>query len=236
MPTPPPPLPVRPALTKSKSQISNLAYSSSSPSLLEPASYEGLVQVTDKEIPLLPPKPREPIYDVIPENIKKKKLSRPPKKRAYEEIVLPDFDGDIPRLWVPPEKEKEKQGVDGYRVPSPKEDKKESPSISLVSNRENVKSRLTSNGPTSVLSLEDLRENWTAVEAVSPRSRSPVAMRRRQAKSFSSKRRQSLMFKRNSSERGRKLKASTLQPNMGVSSGYLCMSNDCPFLPMVWPL
>ena len=45
-----------------------------------------------------PPKHRDPIYDVIPEHVK---AIRNSKKR--EEIVLPELDGEKPRLWIPPE-------------------------------------------------------------------------------------------------------------------------------------
>lgn len=227
----PPPLPDRPA--PKTHPLLKCANSSSSPNLLEPASYEGLVLVKDKDIHLAMPRTREPVYDEIPASLMKK-ASRP--RRNYEEVILPEFEGDVPRLWVPPEKEKEKEReklcspeLSPPPVPErpPGAEKKENaPSISVIPSKGKVVSRLASNAPTATISLEDLRENWalrknTSTVLDSPPS--PPHFRKRQAKSFSSKSRKSLMFKRNSSARSLRLKASTLDP-----SGPVRMSSNRP--------
>ena len=240
----PPPLPSRPApsrqsrlsMPSSRAQLTN---SSSSPNLLEPSSYEGLVLVKDQDAHPLLPKTREPVYDIIPEHIRKKPAPR--SNRNYEEIILPDFEGEMPRLWVPPEREKEKEReekkdegrssnyekpsqVTEKKVPSPSLTAKDyAPSISLVASKEPVVSRLASSNPHTTLSLEDLRENWTSSTSVAvvDTPLSPL-MRKRQAKSFSSRKRQSLMYKRMSSDRMRRIRANTLEPttkNKRVSNG-----------------
>ena len=231
----PPPLPDRPAPKTHPLLKSN---SSSSPNLLEPASYEGLVLVKDKDVHLAAPRTREPVYDEIPASLKKK---APRPRRNYEEIVLPEFEGDAPRLWVPPEKEREKQIESPGEVSPPPipersthgaERKENALSISLVPSKGSVVSRLASNAPTATLSLEDLRENWAlrnsknTVPLDNPPS-SPPHFRKRQAKSFSSKSRKSLMYKRNSSARCLRLKASTLDSPGSVSVGHLATMLVC---------
>ena len=63
--------------------------------------YKGLVLAKDDPPVLIqPPKHKDPLYDVIPEHVKAIHNS---KKR--EEIVLPELDGEKPRIWIPPERE-----------------------------------------------------------------------------------------------------------------------------------
>ena len=253
----PPPLPSRPAPSKQKSRLTAappqthkpLVSSSSSPNLLEPASYEGLVLVKDSDLPTPLAKTRDPVYDEIPERFRKK-VAPPPSsssskvpsptssstpsssggpthrpKRDYEEIVLPEFEGDVPRLWLPPKKEKEEEEkrkereevVDGTGSASPGNEKRESSgglSIALVSSKEEVVSRLAASGPASKnsLSVEDLRENWMARDTPDMPLSPPPTFRKRQARSFSSSKRQSLMFQRMSSDRSGRARAATLQP------------------------
>ena len=199
----PPPLPDRPY------QLQKNSYrSSSTPDLLEPKAYEGLVLVQDKQIKLQTLKTREPIYDVIPDNFKKKPV-RP--RRDYEEIVLPESDEDMPRLWVRPEREN--QVVNGQsdeilNSSSPIEPGKgNTPSTSIIS-PPSIVSRHETTGSPATLAVEDLRENWVA-EAPPPM---PPLMRKRQSRSFSSKRGQSLMYRRSSSDRFKKFKVSPLDP------------------------
>lgn len=233
----PPPLPSRPAPKLKSTSASQLRGLSTSPKPGDAGTHQGLVkkdsagplpapkareQVKDSASPLPVPKAREPVYDVIPTSGFKRKAHR----RDYEEIILPEFEGDIPRLWVPPKKEKQgKEDVDGGRgsgmdsPTGPGGEKKEGVGVSISLVQENVVSRLVSNGPISSLALEDLRENWdrnkTQENRVSPLSPllTPLShFRTRQARSFTSKSRNSLMYDRMSSERSLKSKALTLDP------------------------
>jgi hypothetical protein len=221
----PPPLPDRPA--PKTHPLIKTANSSSSPNLLEPAPYEGLKD-KDVHLHLAAPRVREPVYDEIPAQLMKKV---PPRlRRDYEEVILPDLDGDAPRLWVPPAKRDSPEQVDssgdvtsplaGEKKDEGKDEGKEK--ISILPSKGRVVSRLSSNTGTANISLEDLRENWapkTNPGMVLNDPPSPL-FRRRQAKSFSAKTK-SLMYKRNSSARSLSFKASTLESTNSVS-GVLC--------------
>ena len=99
----PPPLPSRPA-PKLKSPITCEPCLRST----NPLSYTRSVQAKDaaashSPLPSKGVACREPIYDVIPENLL---IVHKRARREYEEVILPDFEGEKPRLWVPPEREK----------------------------------------------------------------------------------------------------------------------------------
>ena len=108
----PPPLPTRPA-PKLKSPISPDAFPQNPPSKQQPSQpasaniHRGLILAKDVPPALIQsPKRKDPVYDVIPENLKVVRSSN--RRRDYDEIVLPELGGEAPKLWRPPEKEKQK--------------------------------------------------------------------------------------------------------------------------------
>lgn len=195
----PPPIPARPIITTTApaatSNRKNLLSSSSSPNLLEVSPYEEgsgssiSMPSRDNDTKLQQPKIKEPIYDIIPDKLVVKKQHR--ARREYEEIILPEHEGDKPRLWVPPEKEKqnkESEKADSPPpLPPPPLEKRST--IPIIPNRD-VVSRLTS--ITKAPAIEDLRENWfePAVVDTSSAVSSLVSpqMRKKAARSFSTKR------------------------------------------------
>ncbi len=235
-----PSLPDRPA-PKKKTQPPSL--NPSSPNLLEPPNgYSGMVLVGPPEDsslhhPLIS-KTRDPIYDIIPDNAStvSKKMIR--ARRNYEEIILPEFEGEAPQLWVNPKKlDKEKAGEKSETekvsdqeqeqtestslVPLPIEIKKEI-AVIVSPKLDTVVSRLSANGNVATLSIEDLRENW--VDG-SPLPLSVPMVTSRKARSFSTKRRDTLMYKRASSGRFNKLKSSTLSAASTREKVSVCTSN-----------